>query len=336
VTALSDDAVARLREAALWPDLSGTRYTAIRPLGYGGMGTVYLARDEGLGREVAVKVAGTVSGDDDLTRRLGTEAGVLARLEHPGIVPIHDVGRLPDGRAYYVMKRVDGRTLAAWLLEPAPLAERLRIFERVCEPVAFAHARGLVHRDLKPDNIMVGSFGEVLVLDWGVAKDLGRDAPAAGGTGRATPPAGASGITQPGTVMGTPGFMSPEQAAGDVGQVDQRSDVYALGALLVQMLSGRAPEPGQSAAPPPPRPPGIPRRLRAIGAKAMSPSPGDRYPDAGALAADVARFRAGHAVAAYPESVLDRFGRVAGTYRTAILLVAAYLVMRVIVALLTG
>jgi len=318
VTALSDDAIGRLREAALWPDLSGTRYTAIRPLGYGGMGTVYLARDEALDREVAIKVAGATPGDDDLTRRLATEAGVLARLEHPGIVPIHDVGRLPDGRAYYVMKRVDGRTLAAWLREPASLAERLRIFERVCEPVAFAHARGLVHRDLKPDNIMVGSFGEVLVLDWGVAKDLGRAAPAGGGAAVA-PMAAASGNTEPGTVLGTPGFMSPEQAAGDVHRVDQRSDVYALGALLFQMLSGRAP-----------------RRLRAICAKAMSPPPGDRYPDAGALAADVARFRAGHAVTAYPETVFDRLGRLAGTYRTAILLVAAYLVMRVIAALLTG
>lgn len=336
MTALSDDAIGRLREAALWPDLSGTRYTAIRPLGYGGMGTVYLARDEALDREVAIKVAGATPGDDDLTRRLATEAGVLARLEHPGIVPIHDVGRLPDGRAYYVMKRVDGRTLAAWLREPASLAERLRIFERVCEPVAFAHARGLVHRDLKPDNIMVGSFGEVLVLDWGVAKDLGRDAPAAGGTATPAPVTAASGNTEPGTVMGTPGFMSPEQAAGDVGRVDQRSDVYALGALLFQMLSGRAPEPGHDAPAAPPRRPGVPRRLRAICSKAMSPPPGDRYPDAGALAADVARFRAGHAVTAYPETVFDRFGRVAGTYRTPILLVAAYLVMRVIVALLTG
>jgi serine/threonine protein kinase len=136
--------------------------------------------------------------------------------------------------------------------------------------------------------------------------------------------------------MGTPGFMSPEQAAGDVGRVDQRSDVYALGALLFQMLSGRAPEPGHDAPAAPPRRPGVPRRLRAICSKAMSPPPGDRYPDAGALAADVARFRAGHAVTAYPETVFDRFGRVAGTYRTPILLVAAYLVMRVIVALLTG
>jgi serine/threonine protein kinase len=136
--------------------------------------------------------------------------------------------------------------------------------------------------------------------------------------------------------MGTPGFMSPEQAAGDVGQVDQRSDVYALGAILFQMLSGQAPEPGGDAAAAARRLPGVPRRLRAICAKALSPRPTGRYPHAGALAEDVARFRAGHAVSAYPETVLDRLGRIAGTYRTAILLVVAYLVMRAIVALLAG
>jgi serine/threonine protein kinase len=333
VTGLSDDAVARLREAAARPDFPGTRYRAIRPLGHGGMGTVYLARDEALDREVAIKVAGIGLADDALTRRLSTEAGVLARLEHPGIVPIHDVGRLPDGRAYYVMKRVDGRTLTRVLADPAPLAERLRIFERVCEPVAFAHARGLVHRDLKPDNVMVGSFGEVLVLDWGAAKILGstpRD-----GDATAAPPA-APGDTEPGTVMGTPGFMSPEQAAGDVRRVDQRSDVYALGAMLFQILSGRAPGPGEDGPAAAHRLTDTPRRLRAICAKAMSPLAHDRYQDAGGLAADVARYRAGQAVVAYPETALDRLGRLAGVYRTAIVLVAAYLIMRMIVALLTG
>jgi serine/threonine-protein kinase len=201
--------------------------------------------------------------------------------------------------------------------------------------VAFAHDRGLVHRDLKPDNVMVGSFGEVLVLDWGVAKVLAPDdavEPAAGGPA----PSSAPGHTDPGTVLGTPGFMPPEQASGDGRRVDQRSDVYALGALLFQMLSGRALAPGGDPAAAARRLPGVHRRLRAICAKALSPLPEHRYADAGALAGDVARFRAGDAVSAYPETVLDRIERVAGTYRTAILLVLAYLVIRAIVALASG
>jgi serine/threonine protein kinase len=334
VTPLSDDAVTRLREAATWPDLSGTRYTAVRALGRGGMGTVYLAHDAVLERDVAIKVAGSLPGSDVLARRLRTEARVLARLEHPGIVPIHDAGVLADGRVFYVMKRIDGRTLADVLREPRPLAERLRVFERVCEPVAFAHARGLVHRDLKPDNVMVGSFGEVLVLDWGVAKVLGGDVADDPAVHHGEP--SAPGDTEPGTVMGTPGFMPPEQAAGEAGRVDQRSDVYALGAIMFQLLAGRAPPSGDDPRPAVARLRDVPKRLRAICTKALSPAAADRYPDAGALAADLARLRAGEAVIAYPETMLDRIGRVAMAYRTAIVLVLAYLILRVIVAIVAG
>ena len=166
---LSDAAVARLRLVATWPEFSSGRYTVAEEIGRGGMGTVYLAHDTELGREVAIKVP-HVAVSSTLEQRLQTEARVLARLEHPGIVPIHDVGRLADGRLFYVMKRVHGQTLRDYLLEAPDLPETLRIFERICEPVAFAHAHGCIHRDLKPENVMVGEFGEVMVMDWGVAR----------------------------------------------------------------------------------------------------------------------------------------------------------------------
>src|SRR5262249_32921974 len=165
---LAADALDRLRSAAQWPDLSQTRYEVLEPIARGGMGTVYLARDRDLEREVAIKVLSVPEPGPGAAERMLREARIIARLEHPGIVPVHDVGTLPDGRVYYAMKRVSRRRLHA--LAGEPLADRLRVFERICEPVAFAHAHGVVHRDLKPENVMVGPFGEVLVMDWGVAK----------------------------------------------------------------------------------------------------------------------------------------------------------------------
>jgi serine/threonine protein kinase len=196
---ISDKVLARLKTAAELPDLSGTRYQIIEQIGRGGMGVVYLAEDTELSRKVAIKVL------DD-----AHEARVLAALEHPGIVPVHDAGVLPDGRCYYAMKLVRGARLDAILEKTAHLPDRLRIFQKICEPVAFAHARGVVHRDLKPSNVMVGEFGEVLVLDWGA----------------------------PG--VGTPPFMAPEQSAGDV---DGRADVFALGKLLEIVIRGSAAKP---------------------------------------------------------------------------------------------
>jgi serine/threonine-protein kinase len=188
VSFLSDDAIARLRDVAEQPDLTGTRYTLVRELGRGGMGIVYEVHDARLERGVAMKIV-----DEEWS----AEAHVIAALEHPGIVPVHDAGELPDGRFYYTMKLVRGARLDAWLGEGHPLTERLRLFARICEPLAFAHARGVVHRDVKPENVMVGEFGTVLVMDWGVSN-----------------------------IAGTPGYMAPEQTR------DARSDVYALGAML--------------------------------------------------------------------------------------------------------
>jgi eukaryotic-like serine/threonine-protein kinase len=217
VTWLSNDLVERLRDVATRPELATNRYAILRPIGRGGMGSVYAARDEQLGREVAIKVSNAAAPADDLDQRLRQEAKVLARLEHPGIVPVHDAGLLDDGRWFYIMKLVRGETLTDHAASLEHEAARLVVFERVAETVAFAHAAGIVHRDLKPSNVMVGQFGEVLVLDWGVARVLARVDRGGGPAARAADrhPDGAGDGTSGGTRMGTAGFMAPEQAQGD-------------------------------------------------------------------------------------------------------------------------
>jgi serine/threonine protein kinase len=333
MTRLPDAVVARLRDAVASPALPPDRYEVHGLLGRGGMGAVYAARDLRLDRDVAVKVSNAPSAASDLEVRLKQEARVLARLEHPGIVPVHDAGALDDGRWYYVMKLVRGHTLAEHVGTLRDEAARLGVFERIVETVAFAHAAGIIHRDLKPSNIMVGSFGEVLVLDWGVAKILAMPAApplAADGHAPGSVPAG----TASGTRVGTPGFMAPELVRGDAATAGRAADVYSLGALLFWMLTGNAPPAdaeaiarGLAVVPEPSS-----RRLRAIVQKCLAESPDARYADAAALVADVARYRAGLAVVAHPESLFERAGRFLDRYRAFILLVVAYLVMRAVFA----
>lgn len=284
---IGDAAIARLRALEDRPDFTQTRYTIDEPIGRGGMGLVFRARDRELDREVAIKVT-TLSTAADADR-LRAEARTLARLEHPGIVAVHDVGRLPDGRVFTVMMLVRGERLdrAAATL---PLADRLRLFDRICDAVSFAHAQGIVHHDLKPANIMVGAHGQVLVVDWGLAH-AEEDRRAAGG--------------------GTLGYMAPEAATT---AADARADVYALGAILRDLTpagGGRALRP-----------------LDSIVRRATESDPGRRYPSAADLAADVRRFADGTAVTAHAETVLERSARIARAYRTPIALVLAYLAMR--------
>jgi serine/threonine protein kinase len=315
MTALSDAAVSRLKQRGAWPAFESGRYSIIDEIGRGGMGSVYLAMDEALGREVAIKIPNSVA-HASLERRLQLEARVLASLEHPGIVPVHDAGRLADGRLFYVMKRVHGRTLDDYLRSVADLTDRLRIFERICEPVAFAHAKGFIHRDLKPENVMIGAFGEVMVMDWGTVKAV---------DGRP------STLDEHGTVIGTHGFMAPEQARGAVDEVDRRTDVYGLGALLFLLLTDQI-SPLDHEVTPTLRKHRIARPLAAICAKALAVDPQLRYQSVSALATDVAAYRAGRAVDAYRETVFERMVRFSRTYRTAILLIVAYVIMRAMVA----
>jgi serine/threonine protein kinase len=199
---IPDRAVDRLAGMFRQPDVSGTRYEILGELGRGGVGVVYLARDTALDREVALKIV-------DRRSDAPTEARIIARLEHPGIVPVHDCGELADGRLFYAMKRVRGDRLDNWMQKGRALTEQLGVFLRVCDAVAFAHAHGVIHRDLKPENVMVGEFGEVLVLDWGVD-----------------------------SIAGTPPYMAPEQSLA-AASVDHRADVFALGAML-QEIGGPA------------------------------------------------------------------------------------------------
>jgi serine/threonine protein kinase len=272
------------------------------------MGTVYRARDRELERTVAIKVLSAVVERPDVAARMQQETRILAGLEHPGIVPIYDLGVLQDGRMFYVMKLVSGPRLDEHAAQ-RPLLERLRLFTRICEPVAFAHAHGVVHRDLKPENIMVGRFGEVLVMDWGAAQ-VSPDISDVRGQ-----------ISDSDVVVGTRAYMAPEQTRGE--EVDGRADVFALGGILHFLLTGGAPDAAPLRGP---------RPLRAICVKARAGEISDRYPNVSALAADVDRFLAGEPVSASPERALDRLARFARKHRAAIAIVVTYLALRYLIA----
>jgi eukaryotic-like serine/threonine-protein kinase len=340
MTWLSDAVLTHLCQVAGWPDVGGTRYELIEKIGEGGMGTVYLAQDRQLERPIALKVLKELPESAQAASRLRREARIIALLEHPCIVPVHDSGLLADGRFYYAMKLVRGKRLDEQIERSTPLAERLQLFQKICDGVGFAHAHGILHRDLKPQNIMLGSFGEVLVMDWGVAKEKGdvRANPTSNGS---MPGTGAPPDTREGTVLGTPGYMAPEQARGELDQIDERTDVYALGGLLYFLLCGRAPteaSPGTGSqergiwaiVPPRKIDRSIPRPLQAICLKALAPTPAERYAGVGELAADIAHLLAGMRVAAYPEGLLGAAWRLATRYRTVLALLLAYLIMRIL------
>ena len=340
---LSDEAIARLQTASALPDLAGTRYRLIERVGSGGMGTVYLAEDSVLGRRVALKIIDLPELRADLSARLLREAQILARLEHPGIVPVHDAGTLADGRVFYAMKFVEGERLDILAKRIEAIPDRLRIFQRICEAVAFAHAHGILHRDLKPENIMVGPFGEVLVMDWGVAKILREDSgPRENHAGIPTESShSAPTETKPlktahGTVLGTAGYMAPEQARGEIDGLDERADIYSLGAILRFLLSGKQPKAGEeerlnrlnNESAPLAAAGSAPKAVAAISQKAMAEDRASRYASVSDVANDVARYLDGSPVSAYPENVFQKAGRWATRYRVAIGLVLAYLIVR--------
>jgi serine/threonine protein kinase/Flp pilus assembly protein TadD len=242
------DEPGRPPEAEPGLDLRG--YELIEALGKGGMGEVYRCGDPALGRDLAIKVMkAKYRGNSEAEHRFLREARVTGSLQHPGIVAVHNLGRLADGRLHYTMRLVRGRTFAEILKDeggkPERLPSLLGVFEKVCQAVAYAHSKRVIHRDLKPANVMIGRFGEVQVMDWGLAKLLSGDDRAAAGP----PDEGGTVIragwadtppdeTRLGSALGTPAYMSPEQAAGDWEVVDERADVFALGAILCEMLTG--------------------------------------------------------------------------------------------------
>jgi len=327
--------------APLRPQADYGRYEDLGPLGQGGMGEVRRVRDPDLNRVMAMKLCrAELMTRSSIVARFVQEAQCAAQLQHPGIVPVHEIGTLPDGRSYFTMQVVHGRTLGEIIeevheggLEDGDREWTFRglveAFAKVCDAMAYAHERGVIHRDLKPANVMVGPHGTVLVVDWGVAKVLGRRdwAAEAGDLDPVVTERSRMGLhaTRVGAVAGTPAYMAPEQARGEVARIDRRSDVYALGAILYEVLSGRAPYDARDsmavlrkvlAGPPEPpaRPadrvsaglppettqdirtatgPAVPAELLAACLRAMERDPDDRFPDASSLSSAIASWLAG-------------------------------------------
>ncbi len=300
---------------------SGLRYSRLSFHAKGGLGKVFKAHDEELHREVAVKaISPALDHDDGARRRFLQEAEITARLEHPGVVPVHGLVRDSEGRPFYAMRFIRGESLKSAIdrfhQADSPVRDAgernlafrslLGRFGEVCNTIAYAHSRGIIHRDLKPNNVMLGKYGETLVVDWGLAKPIRRTEEQRQATGEETlrPSSRTGEETQMGQVVGTPAYMSPEQAAGRWNVVGPASDIYGLGAILYAILTGRAPVSGRDSYEilskvqrcefPRPRQvkPSVPAALEAICLKAMALEPEKRYASAVELAADIERWLA--------------------------------------------
>jgi tetratricopeptide (TPR) repeat protein/tRNA A-37 threonylcarbamoyl transferase component Bud32 len=325
-----------------------SRFRVLRPHARGGLGEVFVARDEELNREVALKEIQDRFADDVASRaQFVAEAEITGSLEHPGIVPVYGLGHYDDGRPYYAMRFIKGDSLKE-AIEVFHLADRepgrdpgeralalrrlLQRFIDVCDAIAYAHSRNVLHRDLKPGNIMLGRYGETLVVDWGLAKPLGhREGPSseAEGSLRLSSASG-SNVTEYGQAKGTPAYMSPEQAAGRIDELGLASDVYGLGATLYCLLAGQAPFAGLEIfdvvrrvqvgdfLQPTQVNPSVQPALNAVCLKAMALKPGDRYSSASALAEDVERWVADEPVSAWREPFAERARRWTRRNRTAV------------------
>lgn len=281
-------------------DLLSTRYELGSEVARGSAATVYEAWDRHLKRRVALKVI-----DSQRATHAGDvlqETRTLARLEHPGIIPIYDAGQLENGRTYFAMRFVQGEPLSAFFAREKSLLERLRAFQKACDTVAFAHDSGVIHRNLNPQTILAGKFGEVFVTEWGLAEWLAGSGPAGAVLG-----------------AGMPSYMAPEQTGERSEAVDGRADVFALGAILRDLLRE-----GES------------RPLAAIARKALALNPIDRYQHVEHLAEDVKRFLDHLPVSAYDESLIERVGQFASRHRVLLLILAVYALVRLTIFLLSG
>jgi WD40 repeat protein/serine/threonine protein kinase len=339
---------------------AGSRFCILRPHAKGGLGQISVALDAELHREVALKELRPERADDPVSRaRFLLEAEITGRLEHPGVVPVYGLGSDAQGRPFYAMRFVKGQSLKEaidrfhavehsdgndprqWNL---PLRQLLNQFVSVCNVMAYAHSRGVIHRDLKPANILLGPYGETLVVDWGLAKVVGRgeEAAPAGAVEVTLQPASGSSETLPGTALGTPAYMSPEQAEGRLERVGPRSDIYSLGVTLYCLLTGKPPidESDVGAALgrvqrgefPPPRAvrPGIPQGLEAICLKATAVDPEDRYSTPRALADEIEHWLADEPVSVYREPISLRLTRWGRRHRTLVTSIGVLLITTVV------
>ncbi len=318
------------------------RYTIYQEMARGGIGRILIANDEHMGREVAIKellpqnfgnMGRPLSLEEEemlshqiemVNQRFLREATVTGRLEHPSIVPVYEIGQRKDDTLYYTMRLVKGRTLADAIYEAKTLKERLNLlphFRDLCNAISYAHSKGVIHRDIKPENIMIGEFGETVVLDWGLAKVKGEEDqinPYTGNRG------GMANKTLDGKALGTPSYMPPEQARGDIRAIDEISDIYSLGAVLYEILTGAPPFEGETAwdtinqvlgfnvVPVTEIEEKAPIELAAIAEKALSKEKKERYPSSVALVGEIERYMAGERITSYNYSnweLLKRFVR---------------------------
>ena len=299
------------------PKTVDPRYKIVQKLGSGGMGKILLVEDSGLQRQVAMKVLRKELSNQVTGQRFLIEARITARLEHPNIVPIYDLATQADGCHYFTMKHIKGQSLGQWLAflkQPknqdaaeASLQRRLQIFLKICQAIAYAHAQGVLHLDLKPQNIMLGDFGEVMVLDWGIARTKHLQ----GADGRET------------KLVGTPGYMAPEQAQGDNQHIDPQTDIYGLGMILNELITY---VPAYTASNPMAliikclnEPPDVPRRdshgrkvpapLRAVIIRALAREKPQRYASVAELQQDIQNYLDDRPISARKDTLLDKLGR---------------------------
>lgn len=322
------------------------RYQICDQLGYGGAAVVYIGLDRDLNRQVAVKILRReLNQSRDAVGRFLNEAQITARLQHPGIVPIYEIGLLNRNRLFFAMERVEGKTLRTILDEWAAKEEGhtleglLRIYEQVCQIVAYAHSVSVAHRDLKPENIMIGEFNKVYVMDWGIAKNFNEPAP---------PPAPARqeqgdlaktfthNLTMPGSMKGTPNYMSPEQVLGIVQRVDYRSDVFSLGIILYEILAGRHPYRRDDMratlhaikhyTPSTPRTPFGFREYASICMRALCKLPDQRYANAGELAADMRGALEHRPISVHHDSLFHHYFKFARRHRVLTIFLLAFMI----------